>query len=358
MKKIFLLLTLITTIFISNAQPPATYYNTAAGLTGTPLRSALKNIIDGHSVKSYGSLYTHFATMDTITLFGGTKVWDIYSYNATNPSATAYTYVYGSGTCGTYSVEGDCYNREHSWPQSWFGGSTPGPYSDLFHLYPTDGKVNGWRSNYPFGEVNSPSVTTTNGSLLGPSVTPGYAGTVFEPLDEFKGDLARGFFYMSTRYYGEDAAWVANGTATNKCEILPWQINLLMQWHFQDSVSAKEIHRNNRIFAIQGNRNPFIDNPQYAMDIWSSLITNTKQVSLSNANFAIYPNPATDVVTLDNIEKNSRIVVTNVLGELIFDQTLSTNENLQILVSEWNAGIYTINVVSDKVARKRTFVKQ
>ena len=79
-------------------------------------------------------------------------------------------------------------------------------YSDLWILYPTDSKVNGYRANYPFGEVDAPTITSLNGSKVGPSVSPGYAGTVFEPIDAYKGDMARSQFYVATRYFGQDEA--------------------------------------------------------------------------------------------------------------------------------------------------------
>jgi endonuclease I len=199
------------------------------------------------------------------------EVWDIYSDvpNGTPP----YTYTFVSDQCGTYSVEGDCYNREHSWPQSWFN-SLNVPSSDMFHIYPTDGKVNGIRSNYPYGEVATAAITTLNGSMLGSSATAGYNGTVFEPIDEYKGDLARGYFYMCVRYYLEDSAWSsASNQMCNKSEIEPWGLQQLLAWHHQDTVSSKEINRNNAIYQLQHNRNPFIDHPQWADSIWIPILT-------------------------------------------------------------------------------------
>ena len=185
------------------------------------------------------------------------KIWDIYSNIEYSPS---------SGICGEYEQEGDCWNREHTWPQSWFNEQTT-PRSDLFHVYPTDGFVNGQRSNYPYGEVNRPIYTSGNGSKLGPCVTSGYSGRVFEPIDEYKGDIARGYFYMSVRYYSEDSDWGTSGM-TNKSEILPWAMTMLLRWSDEDPVSDKEIARNNAVYGYQNNRNPFIDHPEYARMIW------------------------------------------------------------------------------------------
>lgn len=243
------------------AQIPANYYNSATGLNGTPLRAALHDIIDAHSAKSYSSLLSYYQTTDKKP---NNTVWDMYSDvpNGTPP----YTFTF-SQNCGNYSVEGDCWNREHSWPQSWFNSSSP-MVSDLFHVYPTDGKVNGWRSNYPYGEVSNPTITTLNGGKLGPCSFPGYTGIVFEPINEYKGDFARTYFYMCTRYYTEDSGWQTNDMVTG-ANLKPWAIDLLKKWHQQDPVSAKEIARNNAVYGIQGNRNPFIDHPEYVCMIWA-----------------------------------------------------------------------------------------
>jgi endonuclease I len=124
------------------------YYNTAQGLTGNSLKIALHNIIDNHTQVSYNGLWKPIKKQ--IEKPNG-KVWDMYS---DIPSGTPpYNFTFVTDQCGNYAVEGDCYNREHSWPKSWFNNLSI-PESDLFHVYPTDGKVNGLRSNYPYGNVN------------------------------------------------------------------------------------------------------------------------------------------------------------------------------------------------------------
>ena len=248
------LILLVFTSFGLWAQIPNGYYNNANGKTGDELKVALHNIIKGHHVVSYNGLINAFAYTDCKP---NGKIWDIYSNIEYSPS---------TGLCGEYEQEGDCWNREHTWPQSWFNESTT-PRSDLFHVYPTDGYVNGQRSNYPYGEVNNPIYTSGNGSKLGPCVTSGYSSRVFEPIDEYKGDIARGYFYMSVRYYSEDSDWGTSGM-TNKSEILPWAMTMLLRWSDEDPVSDKEIARNNAVYGYQNNRNPFIDHPEYAHMIW------------------------------------------------------------------------------------------
>jgi len=245
------------------AQIPSGYYASAQGLTGQPLRQALHNIIDGHSQQSYTSLWTHFQQTDKKD---NGKVWDMYS---DVPGGTPpYQYTFSSDQCGNYTGEGDCYNREHSWPKSWFNDQYPA-YSDLFHLYPTDGYVNSKRSNYPFGEVSNPSWTSQNGSKLGQNTHPGFTGTVFEPIDAYKGDFARTYFYMSTRYYTEDSGWGSN-EMVDRSTLREGAASMLMEWHLADPVSEKELERNDAVHDIQGNRNPFIDHPEYAQQIWGA----------------------------------------------------------------------------------------
>jgi endonuclease I len=224
---IFLLPALLT------AQPPAAYYSTATGLSGEALHQALHNIIDNHTVVTSTDLWTYFQTTDAKA---NGKVWDMYS---DIPGGTPlYEFTFVDNQCGTYAKEGDCYNREHSFPTSWFGDTSP-MNTDLFQLYPTDGYVNGQRANYPYGEVNSPSWTSQNGSKRGNNSTTGYTGVVFEPIDAYKGDFARTMFYMATRYYGEDAGWPGSDM-TDGAQLLPWAQELMMAWHENDPVSHKE----------------------------------------------------------------------------------------------------------------------
>ena len=242
-----------------------TYYQNANGYKGAALKTALRGIIYNRTEKTYGYLWTAFQTTDVRS---DGKIWDMYS-NITN-----YTPV-TSGS--SYSDEGDCYNREHSFPQSWFNSSAP-MYTDLHHIYPTDGKVNGMRGNYPFGETNGETYKSANNfSKLGACTYSGYTGTVFEPNDIYKGDFARTYFYMVTCYEEKLADWYSNysdSRATLDGKTYPglkaWQLNMLMEWAKNDPVSEKEINRNNAVYGIQNNRNPFIDYPGLEQYIWGT----------------------------------------------------------------------------------------
>ena len=240
---------------------PAGYYASATGLKGSALRVALHNLVKNHTVRGYDYALTAFGTTD---IKPDGKIWDVYS---DLPGGTP-PYEYGFGQTGQGATEGLGYNREHSWPQSWFNGVSP-PYSDLWNLYPTDSYVNNRRANYPFGIVGSASWTSQNGSKLGSSASAGYTGTVFEPIDAFKGDLARSAFYMSTRYFNEDGGW-SSSAATAGAELLPWAAAQYLAWTLSDPVSWKERLRNGAIYVIQNNRNPFVDHPEFVAMIYDS----------------------------------------------------------------------------------------
>lgn len=248
------------------AQIPSGYYNTATG-TGYTLKTQLYNIIKGHTDKGYAGLWTTYQTSDRDNQYeNDNTIFDLYSENPTG--ADPYNFAYSTGQCGTYSSEGDCYNREHMIPQSVFNSNSP-MVGDAHFITPTDGKVNGMRSNYPHGKVATASWTSLNGSKLGTSAVAGYTGTVFEPLDAFKGDIARMYFYFATRYENTVATYaydMFNGTS-NQVFTTAFR-DMLLAWHAADPVSAREIARNNAIYARQGNRNPYIDHPEYVNMVW------------------------------------------------------------------------------------------
>jgi endonuclease I len=265
--------------FILLAQPPAGYYNAATGQTCAGLKTALKNIITaGHVQQSYGDLWTIYLSSDVKPREVGTGsanvIWDIYS---DNPSGTdPYNFTPSTHQCGNYNSEADCYNREHSFPSSWFNDENPA-ISDFIHILPTDGYVNNARGNLRFGEVAVVNYTSQNGSKRGSSATAGITGTVFEPINEYKGDVARIYFYMVTRYqdrlstwnsYATDGALTLDGTTFPSIDIN--YLKLMLKWHNQDPVSAKETARNNSAYSFQSNRNPFVDHPEYVAQVWNS----------------------------------------------------------------------------------------
>ncbi len=233
------------------AEVPAGYYDAAVGKSGEELQKSLSTILNNADNVGYDGLWEVYKTTDRRP---DGKVWDMYS------DVTDFTF--GTDQCGNYKNEGDCYNREHSVPKSWFNNASP-MYSDAWHIYPTDGKINSYRSNNPFGEVGSGASSSKNGfSKWGKCVTPGYFGTVFEPNDEYKGDFARTYFYFATRYQNRINNW-GGIFVSSYPHIVQWQLDMLLRWNEMDPVSQKEIDRNEAVYASkQGNRNPFIDYPE------------------------------------------------------------------------------------------------
>ena len=266
MKTNLLITALLLSIF-TRAQIPAGYYNTATG-TGYTLKTQLYNKIKGHTNKGYAGLWTTYATSDRDNQYENDNT--IFDYYSENPTGTdPVIFAYSTNQCGTYTTEGNCYNREHIIPQSIFNSASP-MVADAHFIPPVDGYVNGMRSDNPHGNVATVTWTSLNGSKRGTSAVAGFTGTVFEPLNDFKGDIARMYFYFVTRYENTVASYTTypmfNGTSNQV--FTNGFLAMLIQWHNQDPVSAREIARNNAIYARQLNRNPFIDHPEYVGMIW------------------------------------------------------------------------------------------
>lgn len=278
-----LLLTLFAFLFSVAlfAQAPASYYTGTDNLSCSSLKTALKQIIST-SVRpqSYGALWTQYIKSDikprTVGTGSANVIYDIYSTvpNGTDP----YQFTPSTNQCGNVGPEGTCYNREHSVPLSWFSGSTStnGTATDYNFIFPTDSKVNGQHANFPYAEVAAASWTSLTGNKLGSSAVAGITGQVFEPIDEYKGDIARAFLYFVTMYEDNLPTWSNNPDAAQafgKTAFpgvnIPY-LQMMLKWNDQDPVSQKEIDRNNAAYTFQSNRNPFIDSPQYVHRIWSN----------------------------------------------------------------------------------------
>lgn len=237
------------------------YYKNADGKCGAELKTALYKIISKKTKNlSYAELLYMYPSTDT-RADGYVRDW--YS------DSTKFTHL--NETCGNYGKEGDCYNREHTVPQSWGA-----PKADIVHVVPTDGYVNNRRGNLPFGEVGTASYKSYHGySKKGTCKTPGYSGEVFEPNDEVKGDIARIYFYMTTCYEDTCKSW-GNGvfTGTKYQPLAQWTYNMMVRWSKLDPIDEVEIARNNAIASkdVQGNRNPFVDYPGLEDYIWGDKV--------------------------------------------------------------------------------------
>jgi len=337
MKKIFSFLLLSVSLYVFAVEPTG-YYSTAVGKINAALKTQLSTIVEAHTARSYDNLWTDFQTTDKRP---DGKVRDIYS-NSTN-----YTFI--TNQCGNYSGEGICYNREHSFPKSWFAEATP-MYTDLFHLYPSDGYVNGRRGNDPFGEVGTATYTSNNGySKLGASSFPGYTGEVFEPTDSMKGDFARTYFYMVTAYDDKVAGWSSPHLAGNSYPAFTdWTIAMFLKWNSEDPVGPRERARNEAVYGIQHNRNPFIDHPELAEYIWGthkgepwSLTSAVDEIKI---NFTLSPNPVQNELTINTEETNLTYIVYNLNGQTLIQNQLDLNSTIP--VDQLKNGMYLLQLKS------------
>ena len=338
MKQFYLIILLLFTVN-SFAQIPSNYYDSANGLSGYALKTELKNITTtGHTNQGYDALYNAYETTHTDNYYENDgSVLDFYSEN---PSGNdPYFYIHGVAQCGNYDSENDCYNREHLVPQSSFSEAEP-MKSDVHHVVPTDGYVNNRRSSYPFGAVASASWTSLNGSKVGTSNVSGYSGTVFEPIDEFKGDIARGLLYFATRYENTVDGYTSFDmfSGTEDQVFQTWAINMLLDWHYNiDPVDQSELDRNNAAYNYQGNANPFVDHPEYANMIWNPTADTQAPDAITDLNAS---NPSSSTIDLTWTEPFDNIGVASydiyVVGNANPYNTTNTNFTVTGLSSETN----------------------
>ena len=295
MKKILSLFTLILLVQWTFAVDPstnlATYYANIDGKatdSNDNLRKTLCTIIsNGYTTIGYSSLpnSVYAASRNPSDFYNGSgssktmeDIYSSYPYNSSQDGSSA-------TTCGTG------WNKEHTVPQSWFGKASP-MVSDAHHVFPTDIRMNSCRSNYPYGENNASKYCSSYGyGHLGTSTFSGYTGQVFDPGSKedcggncYRGDIARVYFYMATRYRTTNFTNGTGGTSftyTNGvADLTDYMKNLMLKWHREDPVSEKELKRNNAIYAHQKNRNPFVDYPCLVEYIWGDKKGET--VSLSS----------------------------------------------------------------------------
>ena len=275
-----LLLSAVCTVIAtaSVASVPDGYYDSLTGKYGQDLKDALYNILINHTQLGYDDLWDYFYYTDVYPeeVDGKILVWDMYYDNWTNQ-----TYYYPDNTSGLH--------REHCVPKSWWGsGSTTSEIeqymagTDLHHLYPADGSINSSKSNYPLGIVDTDdSSAYDNGVSKVGDPASGYGGgaaNVFEPSDTYKGDFARTYFYFVCCYqdytWDSDYMYMFQDYSDNPLTLQDWALEMLLQWHEEDPVSTKEKSRNETVYDIQGNRNPFIDDPDLVDYIWGDYAEN------------------------------------------------------------------------------------
>lgn len=241
------------------AQAPTGYYDASMGKKKDSLKTAMWKIISKNvKVQTYGTgTWAAYQTTDVRPDDG--TVWDMYSDNHRDFNGT-------SAPSGM--------NIEHAFPKSWWGGTQEDAYFDILQLRPADAAANSAKSNYVMNVVTSTTwtnrVTTVGKDSRGVKA--------WEPADEYKGDFAREYMYMVTRYEDYSTLWTSNGISDGQLlnntypVFTDWTIALLLKWSRQDPVSTKEITLNNAAYKIQNNRNPFIDYPHLCEYIWGDSV--------------------------------------------------------------------------------------
>jgi endonuclease I len=263
MRYLFLTMLWLTTSFVGYTQIPAGYYSDAIGKKKALLKTALHQKVKTATVLSYGGgdgkTWSGFAQTDVRT---DGSVWDMYSNVVRQFN-------------GNLAVTG--MNIEHSFAKSWWGGTETQAYKDLHHLNPSDATANQRKSSYIISIVDT-VITYDNGVIkVGKTKRkPGQLFFAWEPSDEYKGDFARSYMYMVTAYEDYAPLWTNDSEHLLDNNSYPvfekWILDILLDWTRQDPISAKEIARNNIIYSIQGNRNPYIDYPLMAEYVWGNRI--------------------------------------------------------------------------------------
>lgn len=339
-----------TTTNVATGIPPG-YYNAAAGLTCSNLKDALSSIITtGQVTLSYSTIDDNeIPVADTIRSDDGLRsiIWDIYSNNTTGPEPFEYNSSQNpvGGFCGG-SGTSNCWNKEHTFPQSWFGSQSP-TVADLFVVRPTDIKINGQRGNMPYSIVGGsttytfPATTSTYPGVpildkIGASTAPGVSvSPAFEPSDGVKGDIARAYFYILTRYQNNLASWVSANSGSGIATVvdgttggglypsfqLPY-LTMMYNWHVADPVDTREINYNNNVYSQQNNRNPYIDHPEYVAKVFQctgvipvTLIDFTAQKIKSSVLLQWYATQETSFKRFE-IERSADGIHFNKIGEV------------------------------------------
>jgi len=235
---------------------PSGYYNALDGKSGATLKAAALSCIKGQKVISYGD-----------------NTWDVFYDSDVRPDGTWWD-IYSNERRYASSGHGGM-NIEHAVANSWWGKTKNEAYKDIHHLFPSDSNANSRKSNYPLGEAST--VTWTNDVTIIGKPSNGHGGQggyVYEPADEYKGDNARVYFYMATRYpnisWRTDnyTSWGIMFKQQDYPTLNDWSQELLLRWADLDEVSQKEIDRNEAIYKHQKNRNPFVDLPGLEDYIW------------------------------------------------------------------------------------------
>lgn len=308
--------------FYLRAAVPAGYYYAADGKSGADLKTALHRIVSVAHTLDYGSgqgaTWEGFSRTDRL---GDGSVWDRYS------SEVRYF-------DGYKAVDG--MHIEHSFPKSWWGAYENNAYRDLHHLYPADGSANSSKNNLPLGEVSGNPGFDNGVSKIGVNgFGVEYTDRCFEPADEYKGDFARAYFYVVTAYENLCDYWQSPMLDNNSYPVWrPWALDLLLKWHREDPPGEMEQARNDSVYAIQGNRNPYIDFPDLAEHVWGDRSGTPYAFPEETAPFLALPRYGDSVDMGVVLAGDSRVSRLEILGDNL-DSSLSLS---------WSVGgIFTLS---------------
>ena len=327
---------------------PNGYYDSLEGLSGAALKQAVQDIIANPNVvhaHNYGDIADILLEADRNPL-NGSQIWMMY----VESPRSKIDYQTGNSNVGVW-------NREHIWPQSRGGfadatSSIPdginvwlptGPddiiagHADAHHIRAEDGSENTTRSNRDYGsDYNGPA---------------GNSGS-------WKGDVSRTLFYMAVRYNGLN---LVNGNPVDTTVGQMGDLASLLTWNQTDPADDFEMHRNNYIYTWQYNRNPFIDYPLLADYIFGSHFGEPWSFALQQNTFdsqvvKVYPNPATDRITIQGITQTAQISIWDVAGKEVYTNSIQNDQAIDF--SGFQSGIYIVKILSDSQNKAFKIVKQ
>jgi len=338
-----------------------TYY-TGVSTSSPTFPADLGNVINPHSFEYYGNY-------DEIYMKGfGLR-------DTTNGEQVATCHYSGEEFVHTAPFDWSYFSREHSYPHSWmptFPADNPErpEYNDFHHLFPVQfPDANQVRSNLPLGDV-----VNATGTYLGGTIGDDANGNkVYEPRDERKGDAARAILYMATCYDVVNAAqdW---SLPTNISVIVPYGQDqyTLKQWHYNDPPSDWEKARNDFVDSVQGNRNPFIDNPDWVCYIdfetmnhvaspGSPCVSSIGDVAAKYTAVSVFPNPTSGAFDIGFVASESEAITIqlfDISGKQVYRQVhgATAGENRISLDLDLAEGVYSIQLGNSQFSRTQRVV--
>ncbi|MFL0352143.1 endonuclease [Xanthomarina sp. GH4-25] len=330
---------------VSSTQPDG-YYSSLDQLSGVDLRQALQDIIADPNVvraQTYTDVIDILKEADQ-NPENSNQVWLVYQeqgrakldfqLSSVNTGKWNREHTFPRSRAGYYSIEEDeiADGIDVFWTTK--ADSLRHGNSDAHGLRAVDGPENSSRGNQFYGEYNGPTGT----------------------LGGFKGDVARGVFYLAVRYNGLE---IVNGYPDG----IPGQLGdlqTLLEWHRNDPPDDFEMNRNNVIYNWQFNRNPFIDQPDLIEYIWGNMVGETWEQNLSIAEaqelkVSLYPNPTSGRLFINGITSETKIDVFSVDGRQLLSQKINNNTFVDLTL---NSGLYLVKLTSDdKSIEKKILIK-